>query len=66
MNDLTLTVTGAELETILNALAQRPFIEVTVLINKLVAQANAKGDPVKVSETGECPEPEPEPPYPFG
>lgn len=40
--NITWTVTAQEADVIMNALAQRPFAEVTNLIQKLLQQANPK------------------------
>lgn len=46
MNDVTIVLTVQELDYVLRALGQRPYIEVTELIAKIVAQANAPRESV--------------------
>lgn len=40
--DVTLTLSRQEFEYLIQALGQRPFLEVQALIGKLVAQANGQ------------------------
>jgi hypothetical protein len=40
MKDVTLVLTVQELDYILRSLGQRPFVEVTELVAKIISQAN--------------------------
>jgi hypothetical protein len=52
MNELNATLTAQEWDIIGNALGQRPFAEVAVIIQKLQTQIQAQQQPVKLKEVG--------------
>ena len=51
MNEVNLTLDPKEFEYIINVLAQRPFAEVSALLQKIVQQANSK-NPDAASDQG--------------